>query len=498
MARPVTVTARQSAPAVPPVRHRGLFLALMCSVQFILLVGGTVVVVSLPAIRADLDLAPAQLQWVLTAFSLTFGCLLLLGGRSADVFGRRRLFLAGLFVFTLGSLLCAVASDAGLLIAARAFAGIGAAMASPAAMSLLTTVFVEPRERSSALGTWAAIGAFGATLGNVIGGVLTDMGGWRWIFLVNVPVCLLAFAVAFFVVPAIRPEHRQRLDAVGGLLVTLGVAALILGLTELQVYGPEPRTWITLAAAAVLVGLFVLSQARGADPLLPLGIFRYRTSFAFLFVLLTAGVGIGAYFTTSLFMQETLGWSALRAGFAFVPWAATVAVTARLVSRNTHRVGPRLLVPAGLVLCAAGAALLAVAMDGSTGYAGGLLVPFLLLGLGSGAINVTCTVTALSGIPGRRHGVGAGALNSTQALGGTLSIAVVAVLTTLATERALAGGGSLTVSTLAGQRFALLVVAGVALAGAVLAAVVLPSRLSGPAQDDEDVLLARPPAAPLP
>jgi EmrB/QacA subfamily drug resistance transporter len=498
VARPVTVAAEQSAPAVPEVRHRGVFLALMCSVQFILLVGGTVVVVSLPAIRADLDLAPAQLQWVLTAFSLTFGCLLLLGGRSADVFGRRRLFLAGLFVFTLGSLLCAVASDAGLLIAARAFAGIGAAMASPAAMSLLTTVFVTPRERSSALGAWAAIGAFGATLGNVIGGVLTDMGGWRWIFLVNVPVCLVAFVVAFSVVPAIRPEHRQRLDARGGLLITLGVAALIVGLAELQVHGPAPRTWASLAAAAVLVGLFVVAQARGADPLLPLGIFRHRTSFGFLFVLLTAGVGIGAYFTASLFMQETLGWSALRAGFAFVPWAATVAITARVVSRTTHRVGPRLVVPLGLVLCATGAALLALGLDSSTGYAGGLLAPFLLLGLGSGAINVTCTVTALSGIPGHRHGVGAGALNSTQALGGTLSIAVVAVLTTLATQRALDGGGSLVGSTLAGQRFALLVVAGLALTGAALAAIVLPRRLPRPAAADEDVLLARPPAAPLP
>jgi EmrB/QacA subfamily drug resistance transporter len=498
VARPVTVEAGHTTPAVPEVRHRGLFLALMCSVQFILLVGGTVVVVSLPAIRADLDLAPAQLQWVLTAFSLTFGCLLLLGGRSADVFGRRRLFLAGLFVFTLGSLLCAVASDAGLLIAARAFAGIGAAMASPAAMSLLTTVFVAPRERSSALGMWAAIGAFGATLGNVIGGVLTDTGGWRWIFLVNVPVCLVAFVVAFVVIPAIRPEHRQRLDAVGGVLITLGVAALILGLTELQVYGPELRSWLTLAAAAVLVGLFGLSQARGADPLLPLGIFRHRTSFAFLFVLLTAGVGIGAYYTSSLFMQETLGWSTLRAGFAFVPWAATVAISARLVSHNTHRFGPRLLVPAGLVLCAAGAGLLALALDASTGYAGGLLVPFLLLGVGSGAINVTCTVTALSGIPGHRHGVGAGALNSTQALGSTLSIAVVAVLAALATQRSLSDGVSVTGSALTGQRFALLVVAGVALAGAVLAAVVLPRRLAGPNRNDEDVLLARPPAAPLP
>ena len=197
MGEPATGQVVPDRPTAPDVRRRGLFLALMCSVQFTLLVGGTVVVVSLPAIRDDLDLAPDQLQWVLTAFSLTFGCLLLLGGRLADVLGRRRLFLTGLFVFTLGSLLCAVASDAGLLIAARAFAGVGAAMASPAAMSLLTTVFVAPRERSSALGMWAAIGAFGATLGNVIGGVLTDTGGWRWIFLVNVPICLLAFVLAF-------------------------------------------------------------------------------------------------------------------------------------------------------------------------------------------------------------------------------------------------------------------------------------------------------------
>jgi EmrB/QacA subfamily drug resistance transporter len=481
----------------PEVPHRRLFLALMCSVQFILLIGGTVVVVSLPAIRDDLDLRPDQLQWVLTAFSLTFGCLLLLGGRMADVFGRRRLFLTGLFVFTLGSLMCASASDARLLIAARAFAGVGAAMTSPAAMSLLTTVFVNPRERSSALGMWAAIGAFGATLGNVIGGVLTDAGGWRWVFLVNVPICLLAFVVAFLLVPVIRPARRQRLDALGGVLITTGVAALIFGLAQLQVHGPGARTWAMFAAAAALIVLFGISQSRGPDPLLPLAIFRHRTSFAFVFVLITAGVGIGAYYTRSLFMQETLGWSALRAGFAFVPWAATVAVTARLISHNLHRIGPRLIVPAGLVLCASGAGLLALSLERSTGYAGGLLVPFLLLGLGSGAINVCCTVTALSGIPGRRHGVGAGALNSTQALGGTLSIAVVAVLTTMASERALDAGDTLGTSTLAGQRFALLVVACVALTGAVLAAIVLPRRLTAPDRSDEDVLLASPPSAPL-
>jgi EmrB/QacA subfamily drug resistance transporter len=481
----------------PEVAHRGLFLALMCSVQFILLIGGTVVVVSLPAIRDDLHLEPDQLQWVLTAFSLTFGCLLLLGGRMADVFGRRRLFLTGLLVFTLGSLLCAIASDVGLLIAARAFAGVGAAMASPAAMSLLTTVFVTPRERSSALGMWAAIGAFGATLGNVIGGVLTDTGGWRWVFLVNVPVCLLAFVVAFVVVPVIRPDRRQRLDALGGLLITSGVAALIFALAQLQVHGPVARTWATFAAAAVLIVAFGISQARGRDPLLPLSIFRHRTSFGFLFVLVTAGIGIGAYYTSSLFMQETLGWSALRAGLAFVPWAATVAVTARLVSRNLHRIGPRRVVAAGLVSCAAGAGLLGFSLDRDAGYPGGLLVPFLLLGLGSGAINVSCTVTALSGISGRRHGVGAGALNSTQALGGALSIAVVALLTASATERAQDAGAGMIASTVAGERFALFVLACVALTGAVLAAVVLPRRPTAPAARDEDVLLARSPSAPL-
>jgi MFS family permease len=394
-------------------------------------------------------------------------------------------------------MMCAVASDAGLLIAARAFAGVGAAMASPAAMSLLTTVFVAPRERSSALGMWAAIGAFGATLGNVVGGVLTDAGGWRWVFLVNVPICLVAFVVAFRLVPRIRPERRQRLDALGALLVTAGVAALIFALAQLQVYGAVPRTWAVFAAAAVLLGLFGLSQTRDDDPLLPLAIFRHRTSFAFLFVLLNAGVGIGTYYTSSLFMQETLGWSALEAGFAFVPWAATVAISARLFSHRLHRAGPRLLVPTGLIICASGAGLLALFMGRSTGYAGGLLVPFLLLGLGSGAINVSSTVTALSGIPARRHGVGAGALNSTHALGGALSIAVVAVLATTVTGRALAGGDSMVSSTLAGQRFSLLVLAGVALAGAALAAVVLPRRLSASARADEEVL-AQAPSAPLP
>lgn len=490
--------------AVPPaalapgraVRHRGLFLALVCSAQFVLLVGGTVVTVSLPAIRRDLGLDDTQLQWVLTAFALTFGCLLLLGGRAADVFGRRRVFLVGVAVFAGGSLLCAVASGPGLLIAARALAGAGAAMASPAAMSLLTSVFVTPRDRSTALGAWAAVGAMGATLGNVLGGLLTSAGGWRWIFLINVPVCVVAFAGAFALVPVLPRERRRTLGVGSGLLATAGVGALIVGFGQLQVDGPGPVAFGAFAAAALAVAMFVGVQARSADPLLPPALFRRRTSVGFLLVFVSAATGIGAYFSSSLYMQETLGWSALSAGLAFVPWAATTALVAQVVSRNLHRLGPRLLVPGALLVVAVGAALLGLQLAPAAGY-GSLLVPFLLLGSGTGAVGVSCTVIALSGVPRRRHGVGAGALNSTQPIGSAIAVAVVALLSGSAAARALAGGAEPVAAVLAGQRFALLVVAGVAVCGAVLAALVLPARVPVPAEADEDVVLSRPASAPL-
>ncbi|MBW0089171.1 MFS transporter [Pseudonocardia sp. KRD-184] len=491
---PVPASVNAADPAPPAVRGTGLFLALVCSTQFVLLVGGTVVTVSLPAIGAELALTPGQAQGVLTAFMLTFGCLLLLGGRAADVLGRRRLFLVGLAVFAVGSLLCAVATSAGLLIAARVLAGTGAAMASPAAMSLLTTVFVTPRERSRALGMWAAVGAIGATLGNVIGGLLTSVGGWRWIFLVNVPVCVLAFVAAFSLVPAVPRVRGQRLALPDGLLATGAVAALILGLTQVQ-SGAVPLGAALVAVAVVLGGLFALLQARADDPLLPLSLFRTRTATAFLFVLITAGTSIGSYFTSSLYMQDTLGWSALQAGLAFVPWAALIAVVAQIVSRNLHRVGPRLLVPLALTSVAAGGTLLALSLRPGATYLTGLLPAFLLLGLGTGAAGVACTVTAMSGIPRRRHGVGAGALNSTQAVGSALAIALVALLAQLGT--AFGPAGDAVAATLAGQRFALLVASAVALLGAVLAAVVLPRRVPAPAGPEADVALSPPAATPL-
>lgn len=485
--------------AAPVVARRGAFLALMCSVQFMMLVGGTVVTVSLPVIRRELGLGPGELQWVLTAFPLTFGCLLLLGGRCADVFGRRRLFLAGLLVFGVGSLLCAVADRAWVLIGARALAGLGAAMASPAAMALLTSVFVAPRERSTALGAWAAVGAVGATLGNVLGGLLTSAGGWQWVFLVNVPVCVVAAVAVLVLVPAGVPEGRRpRLGLLGGALCTSTVAALVLGLGELRVAGGLPVAVLLLLAAVALGTGFAVSQARSPDPLLPLGLFRRRTSVAFVLVLVTAGTGIGAYFTTSLFMQETLGWSALRAGLAFVPWAALTAVVAQIASRTLHLVGPRIVVPAAMLVSASGALLLSRAYGPSVAFVPDLLVPFLLLGAGTGAASVSCTVTAMSGVPRSRHGVGAGTLNSTQAVGAAISIAVVTVLTATATARALAAGNTPLGAVVAGQRSAVLVLACLALGGAVVAALLLPGRTPAPDDRDLDPGTALPGTGPLP
>lgn len=374
-------------------------------------------------------------------------------------------------LFAVGSLLCALTTTPGLFIAARAVAGVGAALASPAAMSLLTTVFVAPGQRSRAPGAWAAVGAAGATLGNVVGGLLTTAGGWRWIFLVNVPICALAVAGAFLLVPALPGIRGQRLAVLDGLLGTVAVGMLIVGLTLVQTGGARPVAVALLAGTVPVAGLFVLIQARHPDALLPLSLFRSRTSIAYLFMLVTAGTSIGPYYVSSLFMQETLGWTAPQAGTAFVPWALLIAVVAQVVSRTLHRTGPRLVIPPALLAVAAGGAVLALSLGPDTGYPGGLLPAFLLLGLGTGAAGVACTVTAMSGIPPERHGVGAGALNSTQAVGSALAIAVAVLLA--------GAGGSVPGAApgLDGYRFALLVISVVALAGAALAAGTLPGRV---------------------
>jgi MFS family permease len=355
---------------------------------------------------------------------------------------------------------------------------------------LLTSVFVDPRERGTALGAWAAVGAVGATLGNVIGGLLTSAGGWRWIFLVNVPVCALAFAAAFVLVPSLPRPGRRRLGLPSAVLAMVGVGGLLLGLAELQAGGPGPVAAVVLVIAAAAVGTFVAVQARSADPLLPLSLFRQRTAIAFVLMLVGAGCGIGSYYTASLYMQETLRWSALAAGVAFVPWAALTAVVAQVASRSLHRVGPRLIVAPALLCAGAGAAVLAVGLDPQGSY-GALLPAFLLLGAGTGAAGVSCTVTAMSGIPRARHGVGAGALNSTQAVGSAVAIAVVTLLSSVAGG---AGGGPQH-DVLAGQRFALLVVAGLGLAGAAVA-LLLPRRVPAPGPADP-IVLARPVADPM-
>lgn len=477
----------------PQVRSRAALLALVCSVQFIVLVSATVVMVSLPAISQDLRLVAEDLQWVVTAFALPFGGLLLLGGRCADVLGRRRLLLAGLVVFASGSLACATAPSGEVLVAARAVQGTGAAMASPAALSLLTSVFSGARERSLALGAWAAVGAAGATLGNVIGGLLTTFAGWRAVFLVNVPVCAGVAVAALFLVPAMKPQRRSPLGLVPALTVTVGIGLLIYGLAEARAAGlSDPTTLGALGGSLVLLLLFALAQRVMDDPLLPPSLFRQRSSLGFLFVVLAAGSNIGTYYLVSMFMQDVLGWTALQAGLAFTPWSLLIAVTAQVTSRALGRAGPRLVLTGAFLSMAAGTAWMSLALSGSSGFVEALLGPFLLLGVGGGAAGVSATVTAMSGVSRATQGVAAGVLNSGQQVGGALSIAVLVLVAAARTDVLWAAGSAQEVADLAGLRAGLSTATGIALVGGLLALLLLPRRVRVPRQARTGVALTRP------
>lgn len=401
-------------------RHR-LVLALACTAQFMVVLDVSVVNVALPSVQADLAIAPADLQWIVNAYALTFGGLLLLGGRLADLYGLRRTVIAGLALFTLASLAGGLAEDPWTLIAARAFQGAGAAVLAPATLTMLTTTFDEDL-RPRVLAAWTAVGLAGGTAGNLIGGVLTDALSWRWVLLINVPVGALAL-LPTRLLANVRSKGR-RLDVPGATLATAGVAALTYGIT---------RDWnapaLTCGIAALVA--FTVLQSRSRTPLLPLRLLRIRTVAVGNVTMLLAGACLNPmWFFLTLSMQNVLHYSPLQTGLAFLPHTLlTMAVALHVTPRLMERTAGRTLIVTGALIAAAGFLWQSRLAPGD-GYLTGILGPAVLISAGAGLLNTPLTNAVTTGVPAHDAGAASGLMNTTKQTGAALGLAALVTLTT--------------------------------------------------------------------
>jgi EmrB/QacA subfamily drug resistance transporter len=418
-----------------------IVLVLICLAQFMVILDATIVNVALPSIQQDLDLSEGSLQWIVNAYTLVFGGFLLLGGRAGDLLGRKRLFLIGLVVFTGASLLDGLASSEGMLIASRALQGLGAALISPAALSIIATTFAEGKERARALGVWAAIAIGGSAVGLVLGGVLTQYFSWPWIFFVNVPVGVAAFVLSLRLVPESRDAHVHRSYDVGGAVtVTGGLMTLVYAIVDAQSAGwGSARTLGLFAVSAVLLAAFVAIELRAKAPLVRLSIFRVRSLLTANIAMFLAMSGMFAmFFFNTLYIQRVLGYDPLQAGLALLPFTAGIMVSAGIASQFAPRIGVRPVAAAGFLLSGAGLLLLTqLPVDGS--YAANVLPSIVLSSLGMGAVFMPLTLIATTGLEDDDQGLASGLFNTSQQVGGALGLAV---LSTLATSRSSAAGGS--------------------------------------------------------
>ena len=452
-------------------------LLLLSVAQFMVVLDITVVNVALPSIGRDLGMSGADLQWVVTIYVLLTGGLLLLGGRIADVFARRAVFITGLSVFTTASLLSGLAESGEMLIAARAAQGIGAALLTPAALSIVTSFYTGP-QRAKALGAWSAIGSAGAAVGVVLGGMLTTWLSWEWIFLVNVPVGLVAALLAFRIVPALpSTATRRTLDLPGALLVVSGLVVLVYAIDGAPEHGwGSARTLVLGALSLALLATFARVEAGSRQPLVPPAIWRVRSLIGSAAVLLgVTGILVGTFFLNSLYLQGVSGATALETGLGFLPLAFAIGIGAHLASSVMPRTGSRALAAIGLVLAAIGGLLLAAAPDEAS-YAAELLPGLLAIGFGVGLVFPAVSVTAMSQIEPEQAGLAAGVLSTAHEIGAALGVAVLAAVAAIGSA---AGQASLA----AGYEDGFIAAAGIALVLAVVAVLAVPSvRPEGAAQ----------------
>jgi EmrB/QacA subfamily drug resistance transporter len=470
-------------------RRKWLALALLSVVQFMVVLDIAIVNVALPSIQVDLGFSQQNLQWVISAYALVFGGFLLLGGRAADLLGRRRIFLAGLIVFTLASLFAGLAWSEASLITARALQGLGAAVITPAALSILSTTFVEGRERNIALGVWGAVGGFGAAAGVLLGGILTDALSWAWIFFVNVPVGVTAFILAPILLKESRDATVKSFDALGAVLVTGGLSSLVYAITQAGQDGWLAGKTVSFFAASIvmLVG-FLAWEQRHPEPLMRLGILRIKTvSGANVAGFIMGTATFSLFLMLTLYMQQVLGYSPMKTGVGYLAVAGTAIFTSAIAAQLVTRIGVKPVLAIGMTSLTGGLVYFTqVSVGGS--YLADLLPGFLLIAVGLGFSFVPISIAALAGIQPAEAGLASGLINTSQQIGGALGIAALSTIATSRTSDALAGGATRTQALVDGFHCAFF--AGVILAAiGIVAALTLIRRdeLEQPVEEAEPV-----------
>jgi EmrB/QacA subfamily drug resistance transporter len=464
----------------PSSTNKWLALALLAAAQFVVVLDASIVNVALPSIGKDLHFSQDNLSWVVNAYVLVFGGFLLLGGRLADLLGRRRLFLSGLILFAVASLAGGLAQSEAWLIAARAVQGLGAALLSPAALSLVTVLFAEGSERNKAMGVWGAVAGSGGAVGVLLGGMLTEWAGWEWVLFVNVPIGIIAAVLAPRLLAESRNEGERHFDVAGAVTITAGLSLLVYALVDANQAGWGSTQTIGLGAIALaLIGAFYAIERRTKAPLVPYpGILRIRTITGInVAAVLVAAALFSMFFFISLYMQNVLGFSALEAGLAYLPLAVGLIITAGASAGLVTRFGFKPVLVAGLLVTAVGLVWFGqVSPDGS--YVGDVLFPSLLAAVGLGLAFVSMTVGAVSGVEPHEAGLASGLINTSQQIGGALGLAILATVANSRIDDLAASGSPQNVALTEGFQNAFLVGAGMAVVGAILAIVLVSSRAS--------------------
>ena len=485
-----------------PRVDRSAVLVLVAAAQFMVVLDATVVNVALPTIQRSVGFSEQSLSWVLNAYTLIFGGFLLLGGRLADALGRRRMFMVGIAVFAGASLLCGVSQSEGMLLVARGLQGLGGAMVSPAALSLILTTFAEGTERNRALSVWGAIAGAGGAVGLLLGGVIVQVLSWRWVFFINVPIGAAVLTLAPRIVPESRLQSATRggYDVEGAVAITLGTMALVFTLIKAESWGwASGRTLAGFALAVVLIAGFVVTERRHENPLVPLRIFANRSLAASdATMLVVAAALFGVFFFCTLYLQQVLGYNALKTGVAYLPWTLTTITASTLASRAVDRFTPKPVLLCGLLAATAGFLLL-TRVSGSADYVSHVLPAMIVLGTGLGMSFVPITIAATNGVAAGDSGLASGLLNTTQQVGGSLGLAILSSVSNSRTTSALQGGSSLPVALTHGFKGAFVVAALLCAAGAVLALALQPGGRREPGKEHAEAVafsFARCPGAP--
>jgi EmrB/QacA subfamily drug resistance transporter len=464
----------------PSIDRRGLALALLAVAQFIVVLDAAIVNVALPSIGSALHFSQDNLSWVVNAYTLTFGGFLLLGGRMADLIGRRRMFIIGLAVFATASLAGGLAQSDTWLVIARAIQGLGAAIVSPAALSLVTVLFREGSERNKAMGVWGAVSGSGGAAGVLFGGMLTQWAGWEWVLFVNVPIGIAAALLATRLLPESRNDGERSFDFAGAFAITGGLSLLVYSIVNANKAGwASAETFALMGAAIVLIVSFFFIERRSKAPLVPFpGIFRHRTITSVNLVgLLIAMSLFSMFFFVSLYMQQVLGYDALKAGVSYLPLAGGIIVSAGMASGLVTRFGFKPILVLGMVLTAGGLVWFSqISANGS--YVGDILFPSLLSAFGLGFAFVSMTVAAVAGVEGHEAGLASGLINTSQQIGGALGLAILAAIANSKTDNLIGDGVARAQALTEGFSTAMTVGAGFAIAGALMALFAISGKTS--------------------